>query len=204
MPDCLIVDAGEHCTLRESLTGFKRGLAAASIRFESVAVEAVQPAGLIVVPGATLNSPGLAQAMHRLCSLGNTVLYESGAAYSEREAFAIEQQQLRNTFGLLVEAPAELWRARPGSNRPSYVHYRWPLRVMVRDFSRIIPVSGEASEVARLDDLRVACRSQVRRGTFVFLGSPLGPHLGCGDPDAQSLLKAFWPASRSLDNTDSP
>jgi hypothetical protein len=189
--ECLLLDFGEHCALRESLAGFERGLAAASIRFHRAALEAIRPADFVSAPGAVLHSSASAQALRQLIDRGSIVIYESGAAYAEPEAFATEQQLLRDYFGLSVQAPVELWAAWPGHGRPAYVHYAWPARVMVRDFSRIIAVSEGGSAVARLGDIPVASRVRLGQGAFIFLGSPLGPHLAFGDPEAQTLLQAL-------------
>ncbi|HTU03749.1 MAG TPA: hypothetical protein VMG58_18085 [Candidatus Sulfotelmatobacter sp.] len=188
---CLLVDAGEHCALPESLAGFRRGLEAASIPFQEVKLGEIPPACFLLVPAAALSAPGLAPALQRSCRLGSTVLLESGLAYLEPVLVASDMELARCAFGLTVGAPVELWPARSGHRRPPYVRYRWPLNAMVRDFSRVIPVFGAGDGLARLADLTVACRRPVGRGTLIFLGSPLGPHLGCGDPEALTLLKAL-------------
>jgi hypothetical protein len=192
---CLLLDATERCVLQESLAGFACGLAAASIPFERVvSVETVRPAHLIVVPGAVCDSQALAETLHSLMDSGSTVLYESGAAYADHTAFEAEQRWLRNYFGVSVQAPQELWPPRAETGRPPYVRYHWPSRVMIRDFSRVIPAGGEAASsayIAQIGETAVACHRAVGRGAFIFLGSPLGPHLGFGDPEAQRLLECF-------------
>jgi hypothetical protein len=204
-PRCLLVDAGERCVLQESLTGFARGLAAASIHFEPVSVEALpvsnpgekyglSPVHLVIVPGAVIDSPAFAETMRRLTDCGSLVLYESGAAYAEPGAIETERRLLREYFGLSVQAPRELWPAKAETSRPSYVYYRWPAGAMIRDFSRVIPVSAEVtsfSHIAYIGTAAVACRCRVGKGEFIFLGSPLGPHLGFGDAQAQRLLSAL-------------
>lgn len=192
-PGCgrpVLVDLAGDCALPESLSGFARGLAAAFMPFERVSANAIPAAGLVVVPGAVLNSSCLARALRALCDRGATVVYESGAAFACSEAFRRERDLLARYFGLRVQTPLELWPERVPSAVP-YVRYEWPSKLMVRDFSRVIPVAGERSVVAWFGDLPVACRRSMGSGALVFLGSPLGPHLGCADPEAMLLLKAL-------------
>jgi hypothetical protein len=191
-PRCLLVEAGERCVLQESLSGFARGLAAASIRFERVSVQTIRHAQLVVVPGAVCDSRTFAKAIRRLTDSGSAVLYESGAAYADLDAFEIEKGLLRDYFGLSLEPPRELWK--PEAGRPPYVEYHWPSSVMIRDFSRAIIVRGEAassSHIAHVGTAAVACYRPLGKGAFIFLGSPLGPHVSFGDAEAQRLLEAL-------------
>lgn len=186
----VLVDLGSECALPESLSGFARGLRAACIPFERMPNGAIPAARLVVVPGAVLRSSGVAQTLRALCDRGAMLVYESGAAYAGPEACDRERELLERHFGLHVRAPLDLWAERFPSAVP-YVRYEWPAKVMVRDFSRVIPITGERSVVAWFGDLPVACRRSMGSGALVFLGSPLGPHLGCGDPEAMLLLKAL-------------
>jgi hypothetical protein len=227
-PRCLLVDAGKRCVLQESLTGFARGLAVASIHFERVSVEVLtyiscdvgaglvpargRPQGsplhpisqLVIIPGAVIDSRAFAQTMRCLTDCGSTVLYESGAAYAEPGAIETERRLLRDYFGLSVQAPRELWPS-AGTGDPPYVCYRWPSAMMIRDFSRVIPVSADvtsSSHIAYLGETAIASHRQIGKGWFIFLGSPLGPHLGFGDAEAQRLLSALV-SERDL-KSDSP
>lgn len=192
-PSCLLLDAGERCVLQESLTGFARGLAAASIPFERVDWKTAQSARPIIIPGAVMDSFELAETLHRAADSGSTVLYESGAGYAEPDAFEAEQRLLRDYFGLSVQAPRGLWQTNPETGRPPYVRYHWPALAMIRDFSRVIGVGEAASSahIAHVGKTAVAYHSPIGKGKFIYLGSPLGPHLGFGDAQAQRLLEAF-------------
>lgn len=207
---CLLVDCGEHCLLPESLAGFERGLNAASIPYHRVAADAIEPAGIIVVPGALLPSEDFAARLSSYCRLGSRVVYESGAAFATVEAFRNEQRLLKTHLEMGLQTPVDLWddTAYRASGRPAppYVHYRWPARTMVRDFSRALPVYGSGAgglevgklaydfdrdrSIAYVCGFPVACRSRQGRGEVIFLGSPLGPHLG-SDREAQALLSEF-------------
>jgi hypothetical protein len=98
----------------------------------------------------------------------------------------------------------------PPATTPPYVHYDWPSTTIVRDFSRAIPLSyaamgfsreahrpAESAEgpyhrpIARINNVPVCCRLRLGYGQFVFLGSPLGPHLASGDREAQALLQSL-------------
>jgi hypothetical protein len=126
---------------------------------------------------------------------GSTVVYESGAAYADSEDLAKERHLLRNHFGVLVDTPIDVWDPSAASDFVPYVHYHWPRQAIVRDFSRIIPVSGAKQAFATIDRVRVAERVRLGAGEFIFLGSPLGPHLNIDDRDALALINAFASSS---------
>jgi hypothetical protein len=203
-PHCLLIDAGEQCALQESLTGFARGLVAASIPFERVSAETLtftsrpgpESAGpqVLIVPGAVMDSPDFAKKIRRLTDVGSTVIYESGVAFARPEVFKTEQRLLRDYFGLSLQAPQELWAVKRDVGRTPYVRYHWPAQAMVRDFSRVVAVSTEGASTAHMAHIgttAVGCYHPLGKGAFIFLGSPLGPHVGFGDAEARQLLIAF-------------
>lgn len=206
---CALVDLGTDCALPESLNGFARGLAIANVPFRSLPVERLTDFfssadsaldNVMLVPGAALRSPGVAVALRGLIDRGATVVYESGAAYADAEDFATERNLLQQHFGVSVEAPIDLWGPNNEAGFAPYVHYDWPERLVVRDFSRATPISKPQQAFASIDRLAVAERIRFGAGEFIFLGSPLGPHVGSGDREAQALLHglirrcpALWP-----------
>lgn len=210
---CLLVDCGKHCLLPESLAGFEHGLNAASIPYHRVTPDAIQPAGIIIVPSALLPSEEFAARLSSYCRLGSTVVYESGAAFATVEAFRNERRLLKTHLEMGLQTPVDLWdnavyRAL-GQPAPPYVHYHWPARTMVRDFSRAVPVYGSGTgalevalkklaydfdrkrSIAYVCGFPVARRSRLGRGDVILLGSPLGPHLGIGDREAQALFESI-------------
>jgi hypothetical protein len=203
---CLLVDWGESGALPESVAGFARGLAACGIAFERVGPGAIKPARLLLVPGGILRAGEVAWTLRQLCAAGTAVVYETGAGYAESALFGAEQRLLRSYFGVDADPPVTLWPQHAEAGSLPYVHYRWPLPVMVRDFSRLVPVRGEdASEVARIGDIPAACRRRIGRGEFICCGSPIGPHLGAGDPQAQAWLKSLLLRySRTLAHSEQP
>jgi hypothetical protein len=71
-----------------------------------------------------------------------------------------------------------------------YVDYLWPRETKVRDFSRVIPVSARTGDViGKVGGLPVAWKRRMGKGTLIFLGSPMGPALRAGDPEARSWLR---------------
>jgi hypothetical protein len=199
---CALVDLGTDCALAESLKGFTRGLAAARVPFQPLPIErlselfpsAASPLdGVVLVPGGVLRSPRVAEMLRDLADRGATVVYESGAAYADSAGFASEQRLLARYFRVRVDEPIDLWHAKHGPATTPYVQYAWPSQAIVRDFSRVIPLSSahEHETFARVGVLPAAGRIHLGAGKFIFLGSPLGPHLGYGDREAQVLLEAF-------------
>ncbi len=119
------------------------------------------------------------------------MVYESGAAYADSESVTNEQRLLARCFGLRVDAPIDVWRPNRGAAFAPYVHYTWPSSVMIRDFSRVMPVASQHRTFATLGELPVAGCIRIGAGEFIFLGSTLGPHLWSGDQEARTLLEAF-------------
>jgi hypothetical protein len=113
-------------------------------------------------------------------------------------------------FDIEVGTPVDLWSSKPADDallrhRPQrqpckklnspesipYVNYSWPRQTSVRDFSRVLPVSARAGDViGRVGALPIALKRRTSGGMLIFLGSPLGPALRAGDPQAQSWLRS--------------
>jgi hypothetical protein len=154
-------------------------------------------------------TPTFAQTLLDLLAGGTHLLLESGAAFLSPPDFAAQQRILHRYFDLTVESPVNLWSRNsqddlPSSHWParqarknpprlepaSYVNYIWPCETKVRDFSRAIPVSANVGDViAKIGAVPVALKKRTRNGTLIFLGSPLGPALRAGDPEARSWLQ---------------
>ncbi|HUI41465.1 MAG TPA: hypothetical protein VL523_05810 [Terriglobia bacterium] len=192
----VLVDPGGRCVLRESVAGFAQGLAAAGVAHELFQAGAIRLSKLLLVPGATLGSLAFTEELCACAERGTTVLYESGAAYAAPQAFATEQRLLARCFGVDVRPPVHLGtETSEAAGEPRctpYIVYAWPTRLHVRDFSRIIPVVAPTScAMATYGETPVACRREVGRGAFIFLGSPLGPHLLANDREAHAWLRAL-------------
>ena len=224
---CVLLDLQDCCGLRESLTGYEAALSAAGVRFVPAALDAqsgpasvLAAASVVIVPGCARLHPTVVEKLAASLESGARVLLESGAAFAAPTEFAAHRRALKSQFRLEVDAPVDLWpdltpdtsksipaRAARGPNalrrrqgRVPYVDYAWPVRVRVRDFSRVVPLADTESValgrppshvVAWVDRRPVAVRKAVGKGTLVFLGSPLGPALRAGDREARRWLSAL-------------
>lgn len=182
---CAIVDLGDHAVLRESITGFESALKEASIPFARSHPARETP--LVIVPGALRIPSRAARLLSDSLENGATVILESGAVFATLQSreFLDHREMLRAVFAIEIDAPMSLW---PADGIP-YIDYTWPVRVKVRDFSRVVPVRHHGGEViARAGGVPVAVHQCQGRGTLIFLGSPLGPALWSGDREARRWL----------------
>ena len=208
-PDCVLLDAQQQCTLPESLAGYESALTAGGARFVKASAGPLPCAKTIIVPACVALPPEVAQEIASALKGGSRVVLESGAGFATRPVFAAHQEWLRNYWGVKVEAPVDLWRARNGPPEHSrsrgqltirhlalpsgapYVDFHWPFQTKVRDFSRVVPVSALPEHVvASRGGWPVASKHTQGKGTLVFLGSPLGPALLAGDAEAHRWLRA--------------
>jgi hypothetical protein len=180
---CTLLDLRRECALRESFGGYLAEVPSSAPR-----------APVLIVPAA-LSIPTRDVEVYLLT--GGTVILESGAAFGDSAAFEAQRQTLGKMFAITIDKPVELW-----PRRTPYVHYTWPLPVMVRDFSRILPITAANGEIiATADGLPVAIRQSIAAGTLIFLGSPLGPALWAGDAEAKRWLEAAcgtWRQGRGM------
>jgi len=145
----------------------------------------------MILPAVFMDESKLARVRVHLEN-GSLVLFESGGAFLNPEEFNFHRRLMRSVFGLRLHAPVPLWDSADSFKQSPYVDYQWPLVTKVRDFSRMIPVECERGEtIAWFQKTPVAVRLRIGKGTLVFLGSPLGPHLLAGDREAGRWLLAF-------------
>jgi hypothetical protein len=212
--DCALLDLNAHCILRESLQGYQAALCEALgdkyNHFPEAGLNSKSLYRMAIVPGLGSIDAALAETLSSLLATGTHVLLESGAAFLNPSEFSAHQETLYRYFDIEVGAPVDLWsrksaddtlpRHRP-QRQPSkklnspesipYVNYSWPRQTSVRDFSRVLPVSAKAGDViARVGELPIALKRRTSGGMLIFLGSPLGPALRAGDPQAQSWLRS--------------
>ena len=178
----VLLDLGEHCSLRESVRGYESALAGLGTRVTSQCTLLIVPAALDIPP------PALGAIVTSLRA-GATVLLESGAGFASGREFRAHRAVLRDQLGVHIATPVPLW-SRPGSRGIPYVDYRWPSSAQIRDFSRVVPLGreGAGERIAWVDDLPVALKRRSGRGDLIFLGSPLGPALLAGDAEARRWL----------------
>ena len=205
--DCALLDLNSHCVLRESLQGYQLALAGEYNHLLDAWPDSRCHCRMVIVPSLGRMDPAVAQAMSDFVNDGSWLLLESGAAFLTPREFATHQKGLDRHFNLAVEPPVDLWSGKPevesrssGRHRGKtldtrghvpYVSYVWPQETMVRDFSRVIPVSPQPGDViGMMGEMPVALKKRVGRGTLIFLGSPIGPALGARDPEAKSWLRS--------------
>src|SRR6266851_4819224 len=207
--NCVLLDLKSHCVLRESLQGYQAALADEHNYVPETKTDSRWHCRMAIVPGVGPMDSATMRLLLDLLEAGTHVLLESGAGFLSPADFAAYQRMLHRCFDLAVEPPIDLWSGKSCDDRLfahrsrshqrnkvdsresiPYVNYIWPRETRVRDFSRVIPVSANAGDViGRVGPLPVAMKRRLANGTLIFLGSPLGPALRAGDPDARSWLR---------------
>jgi hypothetical protein len=214
--DCVLLDLNSNCVLPESLRGYQTALADEHHSLAEVEFGQRRCCRLVIVPGLGAMDPAMALTLSGLLHAGTRLLLESGAGFLGASEFTAHQKMLNRYFGIAIGSPIDLWpaapaddhfpyrqgqrsRTKPKSREPvPYVRYLWPQETNVRDFSRVIPVlPGEGKVIGKVGALPVALKRRVAKGTLIFLGSPIGPALCAGDPEALSWLRLVTAAVRS-------
>jgi hypothetical protein len=205
--DCALLDLNAHCVLRESLRGYQAALGNKYNPSLAAELNSKRLCRIAIVPGLGSIEPVMAEMLSALLEAGTHVLLESGAGFLSPAEFTTHQKMLYRYFNIEVAPPIELWSADDAlpSRRPAphlgkktrdrpepvpYVKYSWPNETHVRDFSRAIPVSvSEGDVIGKAGALPVALKRRTAGGILIFLGSPMGPALLAGDPQARSWLR---------------
>jgi hypothetical protein len=226
---CVLLDLPSQCVLGESFLGYKKILAGVDVASAETLPRAISRYATIIVPGAGVIEPPIAAKFREVVQEGGVLLLESGGGFLNSKELSTHQQVLQRYLNIPVEPPADLWakakatgaqpraemrpRRQDADHRPApYVDYVWPHRTAVRDFSHVVPLAAQAGEVIGFaGTLPVALRKRIGKGTVIFLGSPLGPHLYAGDPQAvgwlQSVLADGWNSAshrRAPENAKGP
>jgi hypothetical protein len=215
--ECSLLDLGDRCGLRESLAGYRAVLTGMGVQFDtSVAAPGACPdagrerrveagawpapgARTCIVPAAVELPPSFVNTLAVCLGAGGWVILESAAGFADPRRCRAQQALLREQFGVSVEAPVHLWAEEMRRGDVPYVDYVWPLATKVRDFSRVVPVARQqAGIIGWINGLPVALKRKVGRGTFIFLGSPLGPALWTGDAEAHRWLGKLLACSGAL------
>lgn len=208
--DCVVLDLKLHCVLPESLQGYQAALADEHHYLVADRLDSRWCCRMVIVPGLGMMDPAIGWALLDLAQGGTRLVLESGAGFLSPAEAAAQRRVLARCFALEVAPPADLWSRKLADDGPfasrngphrrktidghqstPYVHYVWPRETMVRDFTRVIPVSAKGGEVIGwAGSLAVASKRSVGKGTLIFLGSPLGPVLRASDPEARSWLQS--------------
>jgi hypothetical protein len=169
---------GSTCALPESRAGFAQALAGRDAP------------DVLVFPGAA----GWDDSIERRVRSGRLVIFESASGFAEASALREQRAGLKAAFGLVIEHPITMWSE---GRRPSYLDLVWPVPVRIRDFSVAVPIRG-GEAVGRLGALPVATLQRAGAGALLFLGSPVGPALWSGDPQAHKWLSSVLATALSL------
>jgi hypothetical protein len=206
---CTLFDLESKCALPESLAGMRAALGDGHRCVTEIELSGAD--SVVVVPAAGAVREETFGVVRELLGHGSTVLWESGAAFMEARDFERQQALMLEHFGISMQKPIDVWsqsamrRAGVGAKikiaremratgheQVPYVVYRWPREVRVREFSRVIPVSAaNGRAIAHWREIPVAWKKSIGAGTFVFVGSPIGPALHAGDSEAASLLNTM-------------
>lgn len=207
--NCVLLDLNSHCVLRESLQGYQAALAGEYDHLSKANLNSRCSYRIAIIPGLGTMDSSVACTLSGLLEAGTNVVLETGAGFLGRSEFTSHQKILNRYFDIAIEPPVDLWAAesaegflsprQPGRHPRTkldrhefvpYVNYLWPRVTKVRDFSRVVPVSARVGDViGRVGTLPVALKRRVGEGTLIFLGSPMGPALRVGDPEARSWLR---------------
>lgn len=208
--DCVVLDLKLHCVLRESLQGYQAAFSGEPHDLSADRLDSRWRCRMAIVPGLGTMDPAIGRMLLDLVQEGTRLVLESGAGFLSPAEAAAHRRMLGRCFELEVAPPVDLWSrkladdgffpSRTGPHRRKtidghqaipYVRYVWPRETMVRDFTRVIPVSANGREVIGwAGSLAVASKRSVGKGTLIFLGSPLGPLLRASDPEARSWLES--------------
>ena len=189
---CALVDVGLSCTLRESSAGYESALESAHVPCKRTSLESLLSSRIVILPAFVCADESELARVRAHLENGSMILLESGAAFLNSKEFDFNRRLIHSAFGLNLRDPIRLWESEASFGQSPYVDYWWPAVMKVRDFSRIIPVECRSDEIiAWFQAMPVAARRRVGKGTVVFLGSPLGPHLLAGDREASHWLAAF-------------
>lgn len=191
-PECVLFDAGTRCLLRESYTGYATALTTLGVRWERRAAPFDDRPATIIVPMALVGSAEVAGFLMSRTARGSTVILEAAAAFVDsREAWLAEHLVLGEHMDVPIMGPEDLWRWR----RPElpYLHFEWPIRASVRDFSVLTPLGIRRKEaIAIVHGAHAAAMARrVGEGRLVVLGSPLGATLRAEDREAHRWFAAM-------------
>lgn len=185
--ECVVLDLGSACAIRESVAGYESALSSLGTRWARTSGDIRHRPALIVVPAATALSRARVTELAMQASGGSTVIVELGTTSADHRSPDADWAGVREILRVDVGPPTDLWpRRSPGM---PYVDYHWPSAASVRDFSRVLPLTARDGEtIARVGGVPVAVRRRMDSGAMIVLGSLLGPALLAEDLEARRWL----------------
>ena len=154
--------------------------------------------------------PAMAETLLGLLEAGTHVLLESGAGFLNPAEFTAHQKMLYRYFDIEVAPPVDLWSGKSADDallflaRPGHRPRTKRGRSRIPSLRQLLLATRDKGPGLQSGNSRVGerrrCdrqgRSITRRvekadggGRLIFLGSPLGPALRAGDPQARSWLR---------------
>jgi hypothetical protein len=207
--NCVLLDQGTRCVLPESLQGYQAALGGEHNLVSETDLSHRLRCRIAILPAFEAIAPSVVSILLRLLEQGSNLLLESGAGFLSLSEFVSHQRMLDRYFNIAIGPPIDLWTEQPadgllvsrqrGNRRRKldrhqsvpYIAYRWPRETIVRDFSRVIPVSAKFEDViATIGACSVGVKRSIGKGTLILLGSLLGPTLHAHDLEAQSWLQS--------------
>jgi hypothetical protein len=191
----VVVEPGRNCPIPESVGGYAGCLAALGVPATLMTAEGFgarrMPDRAVVVPASVVLPPLAAKRLVEAAGRGTIVLIESGLGYAGPAEGAAGREALAG-LGITAHDTVTLRTPTRAGFRVPYVEFTWPTVMQVRDFSRVVPLSGPGWHVvASVRGLSAGLARRVGRGAIVVLGSPVGPALACGDREARGWLASF-------------
>lgn len=187
--DVLVFDLQCDCVLPESLQGYREAIGAASVVSRTDDRHWQGRCRLAIFPGAGNLSAATVSIVLELLKAGTIVLLESGGGYLDADEVASQRQTLRSIFDVNV---ADAIDVRSGNGQVPYICCRWPRELLVRDFSRALPmIAQESAVIGRIGALPVAIKKRIGNGILIVLGSPFGPALRAGDLEARAWVQSL-------------
>ncbi len=182
--------------LADSAGGYWRALAGGGRRVDRQTADGrpalARSADVLILPAVLWLSPDATDRVLDAAWRGARVLVESAAGFEAPEKERTGRRWLHGSFGIRADGGLALWPAVRAADRVPYVDFTGPVTAKVRDFSRVLPLSGPGWQpLARAADTTVGCACPVGRGVVAVLGSPLGPALAYGDREAHRWLTGF-------------
>ena len=178
----------DHCLSLESAMGF-RHLVSRNSPATSFASDRTASSSLIIAPGIRWMSLSIAVDLADRIHQGAWVILESGLGFSPRAESKHQIDLFKKVFGLQLLPPVKVGKNPAAA---TYVEYTRPVHRLVRTFEAITPVRCDQSEaLARWGKHSVCIRKRIGDGTFVFLGSMLGPGIWAEEREAIEIASAL-------------
>jgi hypothetical protein len=96
--DCVLLDLGINCSLRESLRGYQTALASRHQQLLPADLYSVSRCRVAIIPGVGTMDTTLASVLSDLLQSGSTLLLESGAGFLNQSEIALHQRMLQPVF----------------------------------------------------------------------------------------------------------